>query len=123
MVRHIDYYLVTLRKHQCKSYVSFNQLDRILKSIDSKTFNIKDYCYEAHGVHKQLHAHFIVQVPKGFYYRDYVNIAEGFIMHFRIIDNNLLKVSKYIHKHCNNHSPEQIEQTRWCNYYKYHYGF
>lgn len=117
------YYLVTLRRHQVKDYVDYEHLDNIINGLDKQFFDIKDYCLERHGKYKQLHAHLIVKVNKGFRYKRHVKAVKGYIMHFKAITTSLRNVSAYIHKHCKNHSHEQLEQTRYCNYYSHHYGF
>jgi len=122
-MKHCRYFLVTLRKHQVKDYVDYQYLNAIVKVLDKHFFNIVDYCLEFHGRYKQLHAHMIVRVSKNFYYGQHVRDVKGFIMHFKAIDNDLLKVSRYLHKHCCGHSDEMLEQIKYTNYYRYHYGF
>lgn len=117
------YWLVTLRKHNVKDYVDYEYLNAIVQVLDKHFFDIKDYCLERHGKYKQLHAHMIVKTSTKFQYRQHVNAVNGFIMHFKPIDSNLLNASRYIHKHCNGHCDEMLEQTKYTNYYAYHHGF
>lgn len=119
----MTYYLVTLARHQVKDYVSYEHLDKIIKTLNKPFFNIIDYCCECHGRYKQLHAHMIVKVNKSFKYKHYVKTVTGFIMHFKQITTPLINVKQYIHKHCKGHSPEQLQQTYYTNYYRNHYGF
>lgn len=117
------YWLVTLRKHRVNEYVDYDTLDSIVKSLDKYFFNIVDYCLESHGKYKQLHAHMIVKTATSFRYNVHVNDVKDYILHFKQIDNNLLNASRYIHKHCKNHSPVMLDQIKYTNYYKYHYSF
>lgn len=124
MIHRKYYYLVTLRKSQVKEYVSWEELTSMMVQLEN-TFTIRDYCFEAHGVYRQLHCHLLIESDMALRFKFYSKMFDDYILHFRSVDkfSSLKKVSQYIHKHCNNHSPEQIEQTRMCNYFKYHYGF
>lgn len=117
------HYLVTLAKHQVLDYVDYDYLTNIINTLNKPFFNIIDYCLEYHGTYKQLHAHMIVQVNKCFRYKVYVKAVEGFIMHFKLIKPPIKHVKEYIHKHCEGHSPERLQQIKYINYYKSHYGF
>lgn len=122
----IEFYLVTIRKSQVKDYVSFEKLTAIVEILVrhfGDEFIIRDYCHEAHGRYKQLHTHMLVETKPGFRYSKYTKILPGFIIHFRRWLSWPWDAVQYIHKHCCNHCPAQIEQTRQCNYYRYHYAF
>ncbi len=122
-MKSVRYWLVTLRKHRVKEYVDYDILEGIVKSLDKHFFNIVDYCLERHGRYKQLHAHMIVRTNDKFTYKAHVNDVHGYILHFKAINDNLLNASRYIHKHCNNHCDEMLQQIQLTNYYAYHYGF
>ncbi len=117
------YYLVTLARHRVHDYVDYDYLDSIVKVLDKQFFNIIDYCLEYHGRYKQLHAHMIVKVNEHFRYKPYVTAVKGFQMHFKLLRTHMLHVKDYIHKHCKHHSAEQLDQIRYTNYYRNHYGF
>ncbi len=121
-VSHCKYYLVTLNRNQKKDYVSFERLQVMMQIFSKHFFDVKDYCLESHGFYKQLHAHFIIKVPFNFRYKRYCRQGK-YNLHFQEITVSLERACAYLHKHCRHHCPEQIEQTKQCNYYKYHYGF
>lgn len=112
----MHYYLLTIRKHQVKDYVTEETLNRHLKY-----YNVKDYCYEAHGKYKQLHVHAIVEI-------DTIDVKEhkvshkGFLHHIKIINSkpHLLACIHYLYKH--NPNQEYVNQTRLANYFRHHYA-
>lgn len=118
-----QYYLVTLTKTNKKTYVSYEYLQSIIKGLDKQSFNVIDYCLEAHGKYKQLHAHLLVRTNKHFRYKKHIRDVQGFIMHYKLVTTDHKRIHDYIHKHCNHHNEEQLQHTYYTNYYRYHYGF
>lgn len=124
-------YLMTIRKHRVKEYVSFGDLQHILDTLIHYDVLVDDHCFESHGKYKQLHCHALVRITSNQKVdpQFITNQYEGFIIHFKRIRagrfwlKHFQRAREYVHKHCDNHNPEQVEQTRMCNYFKYHYGF
>ncbi len=123
----MHYYLITIRKHQVKDYVSVDELLSVLGRFVELYPNadIVDKGIECHGMYMQLHTHFIVCTPKKFYYRLFSQ-WEGFIIHYKLIEigciQDMLSVIDYIHK--NDHNNKYVlSQLLDENYYRYNYGF
>ncbi len=120
---YMDWYLVTIRKHQVKDYVSLDDLQQILAALHYNDIDFFTGCAEAHGKYKQLHYHGLVRVSRGFHYYKYTKILD-FRIHWKKLKQNeymLGDADYYIFKH--NPTEEYVNQTLMCNYYRYHYGF
>ncbi len=121
-IKHKQFYMVTIRKHCVKEYVPWEELDGFVQILAMHLFKIRDYCFESHGMYKQLHCHMLIEVDsRVFRYKRHTKFFSklGYFMHFQVW-NNPLTAKKYIHKHCKYHSIEQLDQIYHCNYYKYH---
>lgn len=123
------YYLLTIRKHRVLEFCSTGELVAVLDSLRNYDIDTRTYCLESHGKYKQLHCHALVHTTQRFINFKWLNEQykeHGLILHLEKVKNrtdDIRRVEGYIHKHCDNHSTEQIQQTHWCNWYKYHYGF
>lgn len=122
-MKYIQYWLVTIRKHRVKEYVSEDQLAEVRNYLRTKSgLTIRDYCNEAHGTYKQLHSHLLIETPINFRFIGCTKYKD-FRIHWKIIKRTLPKVADYIHKRCKNHSEDQLEHNRLANYFRYHYAF
>ncbi len=123
----MKYYIVTIRKHQVKDYVSYKELSIVMdrfRQVYPRSY-IVSTGVEAHGLYRQLHAHLIVGFTQFVSYKKF-NSYFGFYIHFKPItiesDEDMQRCLYYIHKYdwdCD--MKRDIIEAE--NYYNYHYGF
>ncbi len=117
----MQYYMITIRKHQVKDYVEQRDIREILIYLHDNQIDVDDGICECHGKYKQLHFHGISLLPKQFYYKPFTKCA-GFRIHFKPFKPNALyAIKQYIYKH--NPTYDYHIQTLMCNYYRHHFGF
>ncbi len=114
----LKYYLVTVRKHQVKDFVSPVDLENILWYLSKRGVHNLYGKWERHGRYKQLHYHFITRIPK---YT--LTSFSGFRIHYeRFSKGDYSAMQRYIDKHYNYHTHDQ-QHTSLANYFAYYYAF
>ncbi len=117
----MQYYMITIRKHQVKDYVDLHDIHQVMVYLHDHGIDIDEGMSECHGKYKQLHYHGVVKLYKRFYFKPYTKFS-GFRIHFKAFSPNaLFQIQKYIYKH--NPNEEYRRQTLETNYYRNHYGF
>ncbi len=116
-------YMITIRKHRVKEYVSSDDLYDILRAVMMHNPHLgwMTEGLEAHGKYLQLHMHalFITNTPP----LDKITSLFGFRIYWSEMDkdSDTSKIFDYIHKYdIDSYHREQIETDNW---YRYHDGF
>lgn len=118
--KHTIPYLITIRKHQTKDYVSMAELEEVKGGLSNTVGTLEYYAVERHGRYKQLHAHGIILLPRTTRYGLYTKY-NNFRIHYQRIESYIGAI-KYIFKHYNKYSHTQLD-TELSNYFAYHYAF
>lgn len=102
------YYMVTVRKHQVKDFVTVQHLDTILDlAIKGLNATVEHVVYEIETTFNQLHLHCIVKTKFRVCYRARCKLS-GFRIYWKPVFSMEGCVS-YIHKDvCNKYDQEQI---------------
>ncbi len=114
-------YLLTIRKHQVKHYITQHDLDSVVDYLKWKHDSLYVYktAYEIEDKYKQLHMHAIVSLSHIICYRDN-NKYGDYKIHWSPI-NSYYGAMKYITKDSfNKYEQQQILET---NYFNHNYGF
>ncbi len=116
-------YMVTIRKHRVKDFVSVFDLNQILEWLREQLRQLMivttTIVYEVDPVHLQLHMHCIIYGSKNFRYSRYTKY-NGFRIHFVEV-YNLLGIESYLRKQVTDeYRQDQLIDE---NYFNHHYGF
>ncbi len=114
-------YLLTIRKHRVKEYVTEFDLDDVYSSVLTRNPRLitKVYSYEIDPTYRQLHMHLIVHSPYKITYKNNCKF-NNFRIHWSPIGDQI-GASKYITKKAYNEYEQ--EHILIMNYYNNHYGF
>ncbi len=117
-------YMITIRKHQVKDFVSVSELRDtldylIIEQLGWSTCCISNVVYEIDPIYSQLHLHCIMHAKRNFKYSRYTR-AGPFRIHFRRV-YDLGGMERYLTKQI----PDKYRQEQLIieNHYNYHYGF
>ncbi len=117
-------YMVTIRKHQVKDFVTVCELatildDLVYNKLGRENCHCDNVVYEVEKTYKQLHLHCILHSEFNFRFGRYTKKA-GFRLHFRRVYDFDGAVG-YLRKQVRNkYEQEQLINE---NYYNHNYGF
>ncbi len=113
-------YLLTIRKHQVKDFVTVTELKSALADLVSHVpMYVTNIVFEVEHTYMQLHLHCIIQMDHYFNYTRYTKY-HGFALHFTKC-YNLGGLKGYLLKQVSN---KYVQEQLICeNYYSHYYGF
>ncbi len=117
-------YMVTIRKHQVKDFVTCSQLRKILDNLLIHKLGwadtiIENVVYEIEPTYMQMHLHGILYSKRSFNYTRYT-CSGDFRIHFRKV-YDLEGAIEYLTKQVPNQYIQS--QKRLENFYNHNYGF
>ncbi len=113
-------YLLTIRKHQVKDFVTVNELKSALANLVSHIpMYVTNIVFEVEHTYMQLHLHCIITMDHYFNYTRYTKY-HGFRLHFKKC-YDLGGLKGYLLKQVSNKYIQ--EQLIVENYYSHYYGF
>ncbi len=115
-------YMVTIRKHQVKDFVSKYELTSILQRLCTnltwRINSVTNVVYEL-AKHNQLHLHCILTCCRSFQKWRY-NKIDGFFIHFKNV-YNLDGAVSYLQKQVRCRASQ--DEVFTINFFSHHYGF
>lgn len=114
-------YMITIRKHQVKDYVSISDLRDVVIWLKCRLpfIKIDNVVYEIDSTYRQLHLHCILRSPLDFKYNQHTK-CWGYRIHYRKV-YDLSGARGYLSKQVSNIYEQQ--ELLLDNYYSHHYGF
>ncbi len=116
-------YMITITANKRNIYIDKDNIDSVIIWLRMNNIKVSDIAYEISGLYKQLHAHALAFVPRGFRWSPYTQYGDkihciGFHIHWDR-SNNKAGAIRYITKEASN--PIKQDQIITSNYYKKHF--
>ncbi len=115
--------MITITANKRNIFIEQHNIDSVIIWLTMNGIGVDNIAYENSGMYKQLHAHALAYVPRGFRWSPYTQYGDtvhgiGFHIHWDR-SNNKAGAIRYITKQATN--PILQDQILTSNYYKQHY--